>query len=274
MAAIRTRRLGRTGAELPELGLGAMDTPNSPERRETIRAALEGGIRFIDTAREYAGSEFLLGDAIRSGIASDVFVSSKTFARDANRSQYDVDASLRTLGLPSIDLYHLHDISTPEAWTEATGANGALEGLKTAQYRGLIRSIGVSSHNLDVARSCIDSGEIDAIMLEYSAFYPDSRELIARAYDRDVGVIVMRPLGGSGRMSALRGRLRGGSTGTVTPENLLRYVWSNKYVSVAIPGASYPDRVRANIETVLTYEPMSEAEQHDLEAEAATFYGD
>jgi predicted aldo/keto reductase-like oxidoreductase len=274
MPSIKTRRLGRTGLEIPELGLGAMDTPNSLERRETVEAALAGGIRFIDTAREYAGSEFLLGDVIRSGAAEGVVISSKTFAHDVNRSQYDIDDSLRTLGLPAIDLYHLHDISTWDAWREASGENGALEGLKTAQYRGLIKYIGVSSHNLEVARECIDSGEFDAVMLEYSAFYPESREIIAHAYEQDVGVIVMRPVGGSGRMSVHRGRLKDGSAGNVTPHNLLRYVWSNPHVSVAIPGASYPDRIHANVETALTYEPMSEDEQRSLEQEAAAFYGE
>ncbi len=273
MANLLTRRLGRTGLVVPELGLGAMDTPNSPERRETVEAAVQGGIRFIDTAREYAGSEFLLGELVRAGGAEGVVIGSKTFARDANKAQYDVDASLRTLGLPSIELYQLHDVTTPEAWREVSAEGGALDGLKTARYRGLIHFIGVSCHDLEVARECIDSGEFDTIMLEYSAFYPESRELIAHAHERDVGVIVMRPLGGSGRTSVIRGRLRDGGAGNVTPHNLLRYVFSDPHVAVAIPGASHPDRVVANVQTARSYEPMTEAEQRALEVEAAKLYG-
>ncbi len=270
---MRTRRLGRTDLVVPELGFGAMDTPNSAERRETVEAAVEGGIRFIDTAREYAGSEFLLGEVVRAGGAEGVVIGSKTFARDANRAQYDVDASLRTLGRSSIELYQLHDVTTWEAWREVSAEGGALEGMKTAQYRGLIRFIGVSCHDLEVARECIDSGQFDTVMLEYSAFFPGSRALIAHAHERDVGVIVMRPLGGSGRTSVIRGRLREGDAGTVTPHNLLRYVLSNPDISVAIPGASHPDRIVANVRTAQAYEPMTESEQRALESEAAKLYG-
>ena len=65
-------------------------------------------------------------------------------------------------------------------------------------------------------------------------------ELIELAAERDVGVIVMRPLGGSGRTSVMRGRMADGDEGPLTPANLLRYVLSNPGVSVAIPGARYP----------------------------------
>ena len=58
MAQLRRRRLGRTGLLVCELGLGAMDTPTAVEGAETLATALDLGIDFVDTAREYAGSEF------------------------------------------------------------------------------------------------------------------------------------------------------------------------------------------------------------------------
>ncbi|MCC6237537.1 MAG: aldo/keto reductase [Dehalococcoidia bacterium] len=278
------RRLGRTGLMVTALGLGAMDTSQSPEGAATLRAALEAGINFIDTAREYAGSEFLIGQLVRElrepgGAGLDVpahdfpaHVGSKTFSHTLDGSQRDVDRSLSVLGLEQITLYQLHDISTPAAYEEAMGANGALEGLQVARYRELIRSIGVSSHNLEVAEQLIRSGEFDTIMLEYSAFYPDSRPLIELAHGLDVGVIVMRPVGGSGRTSVMRGRLAAGDAGVLTPANLLRYVLAQPGVSVAIPGASYPSRIAENVATVARDEPMSESEQRALEDAAARLY--
>jgi aryl-alcohol dehydrogenase-like predicted oxidoreductase len=272
MTTLQQRRLGRTGLMVAELGLGAMDTPGSPERIETIEAALDLGIEFIDTAREYAGSEALLGEVIRARGGKDFFVASKTFSRSIHGSQWDVDNSLRVLGVEQIDLYQLHDVTTPEAWREVMQEDGALEGLKVAQYRGLIRHIGVSTHSLDVAREIILSGEFDTVMLEYSAFYPDSAPLIELAAEQDVGVIVMRPLGGSGRTSTMRGNIAAGYDGILTPANLLRYVLSNPGVSVAIPGASYPSRIHENVATVSDYEPMDAAERRALEEAAAALY--
>ncbi|MFN8638976.1 MAG: aldo/keto reductase [Dehalococcoidia bacterium] len=270
--ALRRRRLGRTELIVTELGLGAMDTPGSPEADATIRAAIGAGIDFVDTAREYTGSEFLLGQAIREAGHAPFRVASKTFSHNVNGSQRDVDRSLAVLGVERIDLYQLHDIRTPAAWAEVMGEDGALEGLQIARDRGLIDHIGISSHSLDILELAIDCGEFDTVMLEYSAFYPQTAALIERARERDVGVIVMRPVGGSGRTSVMRGRIAEGYSGPLTPANLLRYVLSNPGVSVAIPGASYPSRIVENAATAASYEPMPPDEQRALEAEAAALY--
>lgn len=270
--ALKRRPLGKSGITVAELGLGAMDTPQSPQAVETVTTALNLGIDFIDTARGYEGSEFLLGKVIRERGGKDFVVGSKTFSHSINGSQWEVDKSLSVLGVGQIDLYQLHDISTQKAWNEAMAEDGALEGLKTAQYRGLIAHIGISTHNLEIARRAIESGEFATIMLEYSAFYPDSAPLIELAAERGVGVIVMRPVGGSGRTSTMRGRVAEGYRGPLTPANLLRYVFSNPSVSVAIPGARYPSRIVENVATASSYEPMSAAERAELEAEARRFY--
>jgi predicted aldo/keto reductase-like oxidoreductase len=174
--------------------------------------------------------------------------------------------------VPYIDLYQLHDITTEQAWEQAMGPDGSLEGLKVAQYRGLIRHIGVSSHRVELVERLIRCGEFDTVMLEYSAFMPETAPLIELAAELDVGVIVMRPVGGSGRTSVMRGRMAEGSAGILTPANLLRYVLSHPGVSVAIPGARYPSRIHENVATATTYEPMTAEEQRELEAAAALLY--
>ncbi len=272
MAALAKRRLGRTGLLVAELGLGAMDTPTSAEAAETLGAALDLGIDLVDTAREYAGSEFLIGQTVRERGGAEFHIATKTFSHGIDGSQRDVDRSLSVLGVPRVSLYQLHDISTPQAWEEVMAEDGALAGLKIAQYRGLIDHIGLSSHSVEVLRVAIDSGEFDTVMLEYSAFFPETAPLIERAQERDVGVIVMRPLGGSGRTSAMRGRIAAGDAGPLTPASLLRYVLSHPGVSVAIPGARHPSRIRENVATASAYEPMGPEEQRALEAEAARLY--
>lgn len=273
MGALKRRALGRDGPPVAELGLGAMDTPTSPDGLAAIHAAIAEGVEVIDTAREYAGSEALIGRALREGApAHTLRLVSKTFSRTVHGAQYDVDRSLRTLGVERIGLYLLHDVSTPEAWEAATGADGALEGLRAARERGLVEGVGLSSHSMEVLERAIGGGRFDAVMLEYSAFFPATAPLIDLARERGVGVIVMRPLGGSGRTSAMRGRIAGGYDGPLTPANLLRYVWSNAGVSVAIPGARRPAHVRANAATARAWTPLDAGERRALEAEAARLY--
>src|SRR5690606_36093990 len=97
---------------------------------------------------------------------------------------------------------------------------------------------------------------------------------IELAAERDVGVIVMRPVGGSGRTSTMRGMRERGEAGLLTAANLLRYVLSNPAVSVAIPGARYPDRVIENVSTASGMTPMDEAEKRELEAAARALWAE
>ena len=272
MPDLQTRRLGRTGLEVVAVGLGAMDTPHSPEATATVHAAIDGGINFIDTARDYAGSEYLLGQVIRERGGLDFHVATKTFARSADGAQRDVDRSLSILGVEAVDLYQLHDVSTLDAWERSIDEeHGALAGLRIAQVRGLVRYIGVSTHNLEVLRLIVESDAFDAVMVDYSAFAPEPVALIEAAHARDIGVIVMRPVGGSGRTSVMRGQLDRGEAGPLTPANLLRYVLSHPGVSVAIPGARYPSRVRENLDTLAGFAPMPAEEQRALELAARAF---
>ncbi len=273
MSRIGERRLGKTGLMVTELGLGAMDTPQTSEGSTTIETALDLGINFIDSGREYEGSEYLLGQMLRDRGGEHVYVSTKSMSRGINAVQHDVDRSLSVLGARHIALYHLHDVSTPEAWDEVMAEDGALNGLKVAQYRGLIGHIAVSSHSLEIVERAIRSGEFGAVMLEYSAFYTESEPLLTLAEQKDVGVIVMRPLGGSGRTSAIRNRMSSEDANEfLTPSMLLRYVLSDPRVTVAIPGARYPDRIVSNVDTALTYAPLTDAERRRCEVEAAALF--
>ena len=272
MSKLNRRRLGKSGLMVTELGLGAMDTSQTAEGADTLNRALDLGINFVDTAREYAGSEFMIGQVVRARGSKDFHLATKTFSHSADGAQRDVDRSLSILGVERIDLYQLHDISSAEAWDDVTDEDGALAGLQIAKYRGLIEHIGISSHSLQVLERAIASSEFDAVMLEYSAFFTESAPLIERAAGRDVGVIVMRPLGGSGRTSAMRGRIADGYEGPLTPANLLRYVLTVPGVSVAIPGARFPSRIEENVATVSAFEPLDASERRALEDEARALY--
>ena len=191
-----------------ELGLGAMDTPTSNQGLDTLTTAIDNGIDFVDTAREYYGSEYLINNALSQKPKSNVYISTKTFSKTKDGAQHEIDKSLGTLGITKIHLYQLHDVSTLETWEQVTKTGGALEGLQIAQARGLIDHIGISSHNLSILDKAIQSGYFETVMLEYSAFYNKTYHLINKAYLKDIGVIVMRPLGGSGRMSSLRNKMK------------------------------------------------------------------
>ena len=266
------RRLGRTNLQVTELGFGAMDTPQVPEGKDALLSAINLGVNFIDTARIYDGSEFLIGQILPSFNRDDLIIASKTINRTRDGAQHDVDRSLSLMNLNRIDLYQLDDVAL-EDWDLNLQENGALEGLKIAKYRGLINHIGISSHDLSLIDIAIESKLFDTVMIEYSAFYSETYNLTKKAYQNDIGVIAMRPLGGSGRMTSLRTVMeRNSLLDNITPSNLLEFVLSNSNIAVSIVGTRYPDRVKSNVETALHYKHLNNSEKEKCKQAAGKLF--
>lgn len=269
---ILKRRLGRTNLQVTELGFGAMDTPQVPEGKDALLSAINLGVNFIDTARIYDGSEFLIGQILSSFNREDLIIASKTINRTRDGAQHDVDRSLSLMNLNRIDLYQLDDVAMQD-WDLILQENGALEGLKIAKYRGLINHIGISSHDLSLIDIAIESKLFDTVMIEYSAFYSETYNLTKKAYQNDIGVIAMRPLGGSGRMTSLRTVMeRNSLLDNITPSNLLEFVLSNSNIAVSIVGTRYPDRVKSNVETALHYKHLNNSEKEKCKQAAGKLF--
>jgi aryl-alcohol dehydrogenase-like predicted oxidoreductase len=271
MQVLQKRKLGNTDLLVSELGLGAMDTPFSPDASDTVHCALDHGINFIDTARIYQNSEYVLGQVIRERGTKDFYIASKTINRSSSGAQHDVDKSLSLLGVNNIDVYQLDDVSTND-WETAVGENGALEGLKIAQARGLISYIGLSSHDLSLVSKAIVSELFDTIMIEYSAFHNETLPLLDEAFKKGLGIIAMRPLGGSGRTSSIENLVNARKPCPVAISGLLAYTLSNKKISVAIVGSSHPQRVIDNVATGISYTDMNNTQLKEYEKKAATLY--
>jgi predicted aldo/keto reductase-like oxidoreductase len=217
----------------------------------------------------YRGSEYVIGRALGRlpdrGVS--VRVASKTFGRSRDAALHDLERTLDHLGLPKVDIYQLCDVRRDQR-EQVMGPGGALEGLREAQEQGLIRHVGMSSHSHQVLRWAIESGEFDTVQLKYSAFNIRHEDLISLAHERDIGVIVMKPLGGSG----MPGELKASShRERLNAEILLRYALSNPYVSVVIPGMRFAWEVEENFALAATYEAMTPAEKAALRRDAEAY---
>ena len=269
--SIRKRKLGNTDLLVTELGFGAMDTPFSPDANTTLHCALDQGINFIDTARIYQNSEYLLGQVIRERGKKDFYVASKTINRSASGAQYDVDKSLSLLGIDCIDIYQLDDLSIND-WSITTGKDGALEGLRIAQARGLIRYIGFTSHDFSLLSKAIRSNLFDTVMIEFSVFFTETLSLINEAFDRGLGVIAMRPLGGSGRTTSIETLGKSSRPFSLSITDLLTYTLTNKNIAVAIVGSSHTQRVLDNVETAISYVDLNEKQMEEYKKKAERLY--
>jgi aryl-alcohol dehydrogenase-like predicted oxidoreductase len=269
MTQLRTKRLGRTGLVVTELGFGAASVADAPEGEETLLRAFSLGINFVETGRCYRGSEHLIGRALhRLGQnAGSVHVASKTLRRSRDGALAALERSLSHLGLPKVDIYQLNSVDD-EAWQQVMAKGGALEGLKEARERGLVDYIGISSHTPEVLRQAIESQEFDTIQVKYSPFNTAGEALIRRAHEQDIGVIAMKPLGGFGMLGWLKSspHIR-----FLNARTLLRYALSNQYLSVVIPGMRFPWEAEENVAVAASYHDMTPAQRERLGRRAQAF---
>ena len=221
---MRYTKLGRTGLFVSELCLGTMTFGGGDEglwsqignlRQEEadalVRAAIDGGINFIDTADVYGAgsSEEITGQAIRNlGLRRDeIVVATKAFGETGEgqnsrgSSRYHLvdacKASLKRLQLDHIDLYQLHGFDA------ATPIEETLRALDTLVQHGHVRYIGVSNWAAwQIAKALGVSERLGlhrfaSLQAYYTVAGRDlEREIVPMLTSEEVGLMVWSPLAG------------------------------------------------------------------------------
>ncbi len=162
---LETRYIPKLGREVTRLGLGALpmgplQRKLSPEEGEkVVRAAVEGGITFIDTATRYGTYEHIARGL--KGWNGTVTVVTKTHAqKDRKMAEEHIEEALRGLGRDRIDIMLCHCARTDfteELW------GPSLEVLVKAREKGVIGMVGISSHTIRGVRTAARHPEIDVI---------------------------------------------------------------------------------------------------------------
>jgi aryl-alcohol dehydrogenase-like predicted oxidoreductase len=202
------RALGKTGAEVPAIGVGTnrwSQGANDAPVFETYQALVEAG-GFIDTAEVYGfgKSERLIGDCVRKD-GRPVFVASKFapfVARTSPRHLMKaLDASLARLRLAAIDLYYVH---FPFPFADL---GGLADGLAEAVKSGKAKHVGVSNFSADQMRRVADQLARSNIPLaanevHYSLAHrnPETNGVLEACRELDVALVAYFPLA-SGRLA-------------------------------------------------------------------------
>jgi len=190
---IRYKKLNDTNDKIPEIGIGTWKMGQEPRSEaEAIKTAIRHGIKFIDTAEMY-GSEWVVKDAI--GSRKDLFIATKV---SPSHFKYEsliesCEASLRNLGIKSIDLYQLH---WPNHRVPIKETMRAMEDLVDL---GRIRHIGVSNFTVEElveAQNAMERYEIVSNQVEYSVLTRDiENELLDFCTKNRITIIAYSPLG-------------------------------------------------------------------------------
>jgi len=273
-----TRRLGKTGLEVSALSFGCIKLPKVDEKQAVaaLRRAFDLGINFYDTARAYKDSEAKVGKAFAK-MRDKVLLATKTTARERDAALSELETSLAELQTDYVDLWQLHSVSDEETFEKVMGPGGAIEAAFKAKDQGKTRHIGITIHRCHKTMvRAINSGVFETLMVAYSPLDQEGvgGEILSLAVQRDMGVIIMKPLSG-GRL-ALPDSLASRPEGQLDPIvfGSLRYILSHDAVSAVIPGMSSVREVEENVKAAEAPLPMTEEERRELMREIGRLGGE
>jgi aryl-alcohol dehydrogenase-like predicted oxidoreductase len=224
-AQMEKRRLGNSDLEITRMGVGAWamggggwafawGPQDDRQSIAAIRAALERGVNWIDTAAVYGlgHSEEVVAKAIQ-GVANRPYVFTKCErtwnergeirpSLKADSIKRECEASLRRLRVERIDLYQIHWPQPEEDVEEGWGAMAEL------QKEGKVRWIGVSNFDAAQLERCRKIAPVTSLQPPYSAVSPEiEREILPYCQEHGIGVVVYSPMKSgllSGKMSKER----------------------------------------------------------------------
>ncbi len=187
--------LGSTGITVNRNGFGALPIQRICQEDAVylLKKAYAGGIRFFDTARAYTDSEEKVGEAF-DGIRQNVYIATKTAAKNKDDLKRDLELSLRLLRTDYIDIYQFHNI---EFCPKPGDGSGLYEAMLEAKAQGKIRHIGITNHRLQVAREAIESGLYETLQFPFSYLSSEKDiELVTLCEKNNMGFIAMKSLAG------------------------------------------------------------------------------
>jgi aryl-alcohol dehydrogenase-like predicted oxidoreductase len=265
-----TRTLGRTGIELPVVSMGAVDNEN------LIAAALDAGIRHIDTAFVYMNGrhEEMIGKVIKGRPRDSFVIGTKVYVNfDQRTGLYakdtdpkivfeQLETSLQRLGLEYVEILYLHDVVKGESARFAP----LLEALQKAKAQGKARYIGISTHTNEpeVINAAVDAKVYDVVLTAYNFRQPHRAEVqaaIKRAAKAGLGVVAMKTQAG--------GYWDSGRQEPINHKAALKWALSNEDVHTAIPSFPSFDQLELDL-SVMEGLALSAAEKKDLRLDEPT----
>lgn len=232
-----------SGYQMPIYGIGTYSLTDR-ECVDSVAAALENGVRLIDTAYMYHNEESV-GEAVRnSGIPrEEIFVITKLYPNQFSDPDSAIDDALKKLDIEYIDMMLLHH--------PGAGDVDAYLAMEKAVADGKIRSIGLSNWYVEELEEFLPQVTVTPALVQ-NEIHPYYQENDVIPYIQELGIVVQGwyPLGGRGHTAELLGNevisKIADAHGKSSAQVILR--WNLQKGVAVIPGSSNPDHIKENTE--------------------------
>jgi hypothetical protein len=283
------RLLGKTGISLPILGFGTAPAGKRLSHREAVHlfeAALNAGVKYFDTAPEFAGygkAQEQLGSLLKNR-RREIFLVTKCYDPTYDGTLKLLEGNLKELQTGYADLVFVHSLGADKMDPAVVfGRKGAYAALVQAKALGLTRFIGLSGHNRPGRfAEAIQRIEVD-VLLNVINFvdrhtYNFEDRVWTVANRLNLGLIAMKVFGGEQKSGG-----RGLSHCLMPSPHLdmaFRYALGVPYVTCAVIGMATPKELQDNLRRARTFSPLNSREGehlkkvgHSLASEWGTHFG-
>jgi uncharacterized protein len=273
-ATLPRRILGKTKQQVTTLALGTWPCGRSSAVDvagvgKLVHAALDLGITFIDTARNYGKAEEGIGKALGQH-RRDVFLTTKVWANDANEAAKSLHESLRTLRTDHVDLVYLHSVGDRDV-ESVLATDGALAYLLKQKEQGTTRFVGISGHSrTETFLPLIKTDQIDVTMMAMNFVdrhtYGFEQKVLPVARQYGVGIACMKVFGGMrGGFGTADGPNPGPMVDPQFRQQAIRYALGLPGIATLVIGPHTVDQLRQNAQMVSGATPLSKQEERDLD---------
>lgn len=258
-------KFAHLGFSLPEVcRLGIATRGNTRLEPEDLMYALDRGVNYWNWCAHPDG----MSAAVKhlDGKTREKIVLAMQFdARTKDEAKKQLEWSLAELGTDWVDVVTLYYVESQDEWNEIIGPNGAMEYLDEAKEQGLIRMIGVTSHQRSLAASWLESGHLDMLMIRYNAAHRGAEEEVFPVTSRlKAPVVAFTCL----RWGALLRPTPEDPPGFVVPTagECYRFVLQNPAVSVALTAPNGRAELEENLSVLDPLEPLTPERYDELVA--------
>lgn len=234
------------GKSMPVVGLGTYSL-HGQTCIHSVRAALDCGVRLIDTASFYDNEREVgsaVRDAVKNGLSRDeIFVTTKIYPTQFGNPQKAIEESLAKLDLGYVDLLLLHH--------PGNGDVAAYRALEKAVEEGAVRSIGLSNWYIKELTEFLPQVDVVPALVqnEIHPFYQD-RDVVPFIQEKGIVVQAWFPFGGRGWTKSVLGHpeivKNAKAHGKTAAQVVLR--WNLQRNVSVIPGSSNPAHIKENTE--------------------------